>query len=507
MPNVPPTSLDTTEPGDSELSICDGFALFPELGVARAKTKLDDTQGTFFDKTLDFEVFKMSISSDHAAFVGVCGPSYAIKADTSVDTEYTIPPPGGASSGHLVLGEHVVRGGFQFGVIFQVSLDFLVTANLVVKHETLVDAFALVYINLIELIINELLALLGGGGGGGEEGNPNDIEMSSMSSDENDPQVDEGQPSGEGAGGTTKPGKFDGVGMVDVVPNPFAPSSATFTGSPSTTISPNLAYGFDIIPLILDAAGLEEVAAAADALEKIGCGFELGPGVQIGLPTDITLKGATISNHPFDSDGGQQGSEGTDEEATVTVLLEEETPVSPNLQPLTDQPEEIGLILEHQVGFELGLYFFADFVFFKVIHFGAQTGAIPLFYDEAPGGGPFTNHLDFVPGGGPVPFAAPNIAPTVGPYTANQPQGRWRDGVLARYGVSYFNSSYESPIGPLTNFDPQTRFFAFPQISNLPGAVPGADGIRVYRQFNDGSQVEQVAELDFTVATFVDDKP
>jgi hypothetical protein len=504
MANVPPTTLDTTEPGDSELSICDGFALFQEAGAFRAKTKLDDTQGTFFDKSLNFELFTMSVSADHSTFVGVCGPSYAIKADTSVDTAYQVPQPGQPSSAALVLDDHVIRGGFQAGVIFQINLEFVVTLDLVFKKTTLVDAFAGVYINLIELIINELLALLAGGGGGGEEGNPNDIELSSMDADQ--PDVEEGQPSGEGAGGKTKPGKFDGAGMIDVVTNPFAPSGdeSSFSGSPQTEINPSLAYGFDIVPLILDAAGLEEVAAAAEALEKIGCGFEMGPGVTIGLPTEITLKGATISNHPFDSNGGQPGSDGTDDDASVTVLLAEQTPISPNLQPLTDTPDEIGLLLEHEVGFSLGLFFFADFIFFKVIHFGAQTGQIPLFYSEVPGGGPFENHLDFVPGGGPVPFAAPNIAPTVGPYTANQPQGSWKNGVLARYGVSYFNSSYESEIGPLTDFDPEQRFFAFPVISNIPGAVPEADGVRVYREFNDGSPAVQVAELDFTVSSFTD---
>jgi hypothetical protein len=509
MANVLPTTLDTTLPGDSELTICDGFALFQEAGAFRAKTKLDDTSGTFFDTSLNFELFKMSVSADHSAFVGVCGPSYAIKADTSADTGYQVPAPGQPSSGNLVLDEHVIRGGFQCGVLFQINLEFLVTLNLVFKKETLVDAFAGVYINLIELIINELLALLAGGGGGGEEGNPNDIEMSSMSSVADAPDVEEGQPSGQGSGGTTKPGKFDGAGMINAVTNPFAPSgdNSTFNGPRTTEIAPNLAYGFDIVPLILDAAGLVEVAEAAEALEKIGCGFEMGPGVSIGLPTSITLLGATISNHPFGATGGQPGSPGPDDDATVTLYLEEETPISPNLQPLTDTPDEIGLLLEHEVGFSLGLFFFADFIFFKVIHFGAQTGEIPLFYTEAPGGGPFLNHLDFIPGGGPIPFAAPDIAPTVGAYTANQPQGSWTNGVLARYGVSYFNSSYESEIGPLTDFDPQQRFFAFPEISNIPGAVPEADGVRVYREFNDGSPPVQVAELDFTVENFIDTKP
>jgi hypothetical protein len=507
MANVLPTSLDTTMPGHSELTICDGFAFFKSLGTARARTSLDDTQGTFFDKSLNFELFEMKVSADHASFVGICGPAYAIKADTSVDTGYQVPAAGQPSSGTLVLDEHEIRGGFQFGVVFQLSVDLEVKLNLIFKKKTLVDVFAGVYINVLLLILNELLALLADGGGGGEEGNPNDLEKSTFTSDsDGDVTNEEGESSGEGE--NASPGKFDGAGMVDAIVNPFKPNTdATFSGPPQNSLEPNLAFGFDIVPLILEATGLEPLAAAAKALEDIGCGFEMGPGVTVGLPTEVKLTGATISNHPFDVTGGEPGSEGTDDDATVSLSLQEQTPISPNLQPLTDTADEIGLILEHQVGINVGLYFFADFVFFKVIHFGAQTGTIPLFFSQLPGGGPFENHLDFVPGGGPVPFAPPNVTPTVGPYTANQPQGRWQNGILAQYGFSYFNSSYESPIGPFSAFDSTQRFFAFPQISNIAGPVPEADGVRIYRRFNDGSPLERVGEVDFTTTTFVDNTP
>ena len=508
MANVLPTSLDTTMPGHSELTICDGFAFFKDLGTARARTSLDDTQGNFFDKSLDFELFQLSFTGDHATFVGICGPAYAIKADTSVDTGYQVPPAGQPSSGILVLDEHAIRGGFQFGVVFQLSVDFEIKLNLVFKKKTLVDVFAGVYINLLLLILNQILELLADGGGGGEEGNPNEFEMSTFTSSNGSTENEEGKSSGEGA--SASPGKFDGAGMVDAIVNPWKPSgSSQFNGPPSNELEPNLAFGFDIVPMIIEATGLEPLAAAAKALEDAGCGFEMGPGVTVGLPTEVKLVGATISNHPFDVTGGEPGSDGTDDDATVSLFLQEQTPISPNLQPLDATADEIGLILEHQVGINVGLYFFADFVFMKVLHFGAQTGTIPLFFSELPGGGPFQNSLDFVPGGGPVPFAPPNIAPTVGPYTANQPQGRWKNGILAQYGASYFNSSYESPIGPFSPLDPDQRFFAFPQISNMPGPVPEADGVRIYRLFNDGSPVEQVKEILFATGTttFVDTVP
>jgi hypothetical protein len=512
MPNVLPTTLDTTQPGHSDMTICDGFAFFQNLGTARTVTDLDDTQGSFFDKTINAEVFKITIASDHDSFLGFCGPAYAIKGDTLAETEFEIPAnEADGATGKLVLGDHAIRGGFQAGLVLQIDLDVNISLHFGFFHHTLLDAFALVYINLIQLILNELIALLTAGQAGGDSGDPNDIEMSSI--DPNGPDIDEGQPSGEGSGGEgpRRAGqKFDGAGMVDATTNPFVPGAggSTFTGPPSDVINPSLSYSFDILPLVLEATGIEPLAALSKALEEAGCGLELGPGISIGLPTRVTLAGATISNHPFDVTGGSVPSSG---EATVELELKERTPVSPQLQPLSDPADEIGFLLEHQVGVSVGAYVFIELMFFKVIHIGAQSGELPLFYsvDYDPIGGPYENHLDFVPGGGPVPFAAPNVTPTITGYTANQPQGRWKDGILARYGVSYFNSDYESPIGPLTAFDPQQRFFAFPTMTNLAGPVPNAVGIRIYREFNDGSSPERVGEIEFDqfITTFTDTTP
>jgi hypothetical protein len=513
MPNVIPTTLDTTQPGHSELTICDGFALYQDLGIARARTSLDDTQGSFFDKTINFEVFKITIASDHADFLGVCGPGYAIKADTLAETEFTIPAnEADGGTGTLVLGEHAIRGGFQCGLIFQIDIDVNISAHIGFFHHTLVDVFGLVYINFIQLILNELIALLTAGQGGGDSGDPNDIELSEIDPNNGNPEVEEGHPSGEGSGGEgPKPAgqKFDGAGMVDASTNPFVPGAETsFTGPPADVIEPSLSYGFDIIPLIIEASGLEPLAAVAHALEDVGSGIELGPGFSVGLPTTITLEGATIDNHPFDVTGGRVPSGGG--EATVELDLVEQTPVSPNLQPLEDPADEIGFLLKHEVGISVGLYFFAEVMFFKVIHIGAQTGQLPLFFStSSPTGGPFHNQLSFVPGGGPVPFAPPDTPVTITGYTANQPQGRWQGGILARYGVSYFNSDYESPLGPLTVFDAQSRFFAFPTMTDLPGPVPDAVGIRIYREFNDGSNPERVGEIEFddVITTFTDTTP
>jgi hypothetical protein len=291
------------------------------------------------------------------------------------------------------------------------------------------------------------------------------------------------------------------------------PPNQPFNGTPSGQINPQIGFNFSLVPLFADIPFLDILYGLDEALEAIGGGFGFGPGLSIGLPTTVTLKGATISNHPFDVT--KATNLGSGDETITEYELSERTPIDPHLQPLGDTADEIGALLEHKVGIEIGLYFFVDLTFFKVINIGAQTGTLPLIDVPLPpaAGGPFENQLSFIPGGGAVPFDAPDTAPTVGPYTANQPQGRWKDGVLAQYGVSFFSDVYESPIGPFSGLDPQQRFFAFPQISNIEtGPLVGdgdqIQGRKIYRLFNDGSPVELVGTInDSSTTTFTDTKP
>jgi hypothetical protein len=46
-------------------------------------------------------------------------------------------------------------------------------------------------------------------------------------------------------------------------------------------------------------------------------------------------------------------------------------------------------------------------------------------------------------------------------------------------------------------------------MTNLAGPVPNAVGIRIYREFNDGSSPERVGEIEFDqfITTFTDTTP
>ena len=521
MPNVPPTTITTDSPKGGELNLADGFALFPWLGALRTGVNLNKGTGTFLEKTINFEFIKLDVGIFHSTFIGACGPSYATEINTEPETSYTIPAPGQPASASLVLGDHALRGGFQYGIDFEISFAFTVDLDLVVEKKRLVDIDAAIDIDVIQLIIFLVKKLLGNGGGGQAEGDPNELELSTFKSDSSGSVeqmgIAEGEeeppskPTGGKATGSVK-GEFAGSGMVDVIADPWYPHppGVAIPGAPKNTLEPSLSFDFSMIPLFAEVPFLDILYGFNETLEAIEGGFGLGPGLAVGFPVTVTLEGATIDNHPFDpvSATGEAGNK-------TNVQLAEQTPVSQDLAPLREKPEEIGVLLKHEVGFSVGLYFFVELSAAKVINLGARTGTLPLVPDvplPKAVGGPFHSQLSFVPGGGPVPFPPPNVAPTVGPYTANQPQGRWKDGVLARYGVSFFSANYESPIGPLSAFDPQNRFFAFPELSNIEIPPFVADnpikGRNIYRQFNDGSELELVGTInDVTSSTFTDTKP
>ncbi|MGH2955404.1 MAG: hypothetical protein ACRDL6_00210 [Solirubrobacterales bacterium] len=516
MPNIIPTHITTDSPGSGELNLNDGFPIFGWLGTLRAGTNLNSATGTFLDKSVNFEFLKIYTGIFHSAFIGICGPSWAFEADTDASTSYVIPPVGQPGSGTLVLGDHDIRGGFQYGIDFEIDFDVEVDLNLVFTKKKLIDFDAGIDINVIDLIIDLIEYLLEGGGGGQAEGNPNDLEMSTFHSDSDGSEsIDEGQNTSTSKGGP-KTGKakpeFAGTGMVDFVNDPWLqPPGKTVQGAPSNKIIPQLGFNFSIVPLFADIPFLDVIYGFNEALSEVGGSFGFGPGLAVGFPVTVTLDGATIDNHPFNVTSATASGSGN---TNTTLPLVEQSPVSPNLQPLKQTPDEIGLMFSHIVGIELELYFFIELTFLEVFHIGAQTGDIPLATDpEIPGGagGPWHNQLSFIPGGGEVPFGPPTTAPTVGPYTANQPQGRWKNGILARYGISFFDDNYESPIGPFSAFDPEQRFFAFPQLSDIEAPLSADDSIKgrnVYRQFNDGSEPELVGTInDDTTTTFLDDKP
>lgn len=523
MPHVEPTTLTTDREGrEGTLSIADGFALFPWMGAIRAGATLADWHGLFFDKTINLELMRFGFAGFFQTFVGVCGPAFAVEAEIEESTEYEIPPPGTPTAGKLALAEHAMRGGFQYGIDFQLALEAEAEENLIFDKRRLFSVEAEIEIDVINLIFVILKRLLGvgednksHGKGGAAEGN--EMEMSTFSSNgevEENTGTPDHNPGGHGNPHAHHEPEWGitGVGLVDLVHNPWLiPKGSRWTGeAPAAELNPSMALNFSIVPLLAEIPVLDALYAVNEALEALGGGFELGPGITLSLPTKVRLKGATISNHPFELDGAELVEE--DGEEVSEYELKELEPVDPRLQPLTEHADEIGILIEHEVGFRVGLHFFAEFSVAYVFHIGFSTGDLPLFESKLPGvgnlGGPFRNRLSFVPGGGEVPFEEPSSAPKIAGYQRNQPINEWTHGRLAQYAVSFYNDEYETKLGPYTDLNPVDRFFAYAKLTDIP--VPHHDdrkivGRRIWRKFEDEDFPRLVAEIpDRTTTAFED---
>jgi hypothetical protein len=513
MPNVKPTKITTDSAGSSPLNLQDGIAFFPKLGAIRLGTRIKALNGTWCEKTLNFEVFKFDINVSHESFLGACGPAYALDIETDAATSYTTPAPGNPSSGELVVKDASLRGGFQFGVDFGITiaaeLDFHYGFG-TKKLLSINDSISLDLMTILELVIDVIEAMLAEKS---TSESPGDYELGTIKdADSPDPDTDEGSPSPAPAGkkgvGVKRP-EYSSSGLVDYVPKAWFPGAGQSTKQhqaaddkgnypPAATVDPQLSWNFNVIPLFEGVPFLDALYAFDEAWTKISGDFAFGPGFAVGLPTTVRIKGATIGHHRFDVTEAETANSAT---GKMTLTLAEQTPVDESLQPLGAEVQEIGVLLEHEVAFELDLYFFISFGFGKVFHLGAQTGNIPII--DVPIGGPYETPLSFVPGGGPEPFLAPMTAPAILSYDDNQPRGPWKEGITAHYAISYYDDNYETVLGPPS---PETsRFFAGPIVGNLETYGLSGDeppiGRRIYRQFNDGTDYQLVAEIPDQTST------
>jgi hypothetical protein len=509
------TTLTTDEPGhEGQLAIVDGFAFFQnkegkQLTVRGAGSSSGFNHSTA--KTLNFEIFKLEFGAGIQAFAGIAGPAFGVELDLTSESHYSIPAPGEASTGELVFEGTGLRGGLNVGcdVGFYFTIDVdRAFGKKVLSLDLGADFDVLNF--LFDLILEKAL------GSGEKTGHS---EMTKPPSGIEQMGVEEG-PEGtkppHRVPGARPTNEFTGFGPVDFNGAPWTTGKGTHSnGPPVGTIQPVWGDSINIVPLtgFLPPPG-DCLAVIDKGLKAVWGGLAFGPGIGFGFPVTVKIPEATVGHHRFKVTDAFTAN--TANEPEVTFTISQETPVDPSLKPLGESVDEVGLLFEHTVGFEISLYFFIEISFLKVCHFGAQTGNINLKTWQNALGGPFQNSLSFVPGGGPVPFGPPTTKPTITGYTANQPQGEWKNGRLAKYSFTYFNDFYETERGPESDVNPDDRFFAFAKLSNITVPPPEnpvhpATGRRIYRQFTgDGQEhpVELIGEIANTTATtFTDTHP
>jgi hypothetical protein len=122
MPDFPTTTIETS----SALDICQGFALIPALGTARAAVQGSNVQRDLFS-VVNYTVIatRINLNLRWSYFVGVCGPAYAYSTHVSGSTDganasFNFGGKYGANGGNL----DGVAGGVQFGVELAFTFGF-----------------------------------------------------------------------------------------------------------------------------------------------------------------------------------------------------------------------------------------------------------------------------------------------------------------------------------------------------------------------------------------------
>ena len=321
MTEIKKTLIATSDP----LSICQGFALFPQVGTIRAGVSVSDTTGSIFDTKNTLLVWRLTADAGYDVFMGVCGPAYAAEMDLEGSFENS-----GLS---LTVSEDAIQAGFFFGLTvglhFSINVEQYEThivwkgwhTHLESKWEKVGSIGPSIEVDMIELILTFIQAAL-------EE-----------SGDENAflTKVEQFTPKLLGS-----------WGMYDEQKNKFVENGGKMVAKPTFNIP------IDITSLV------PELKAVNEVLKAFWCHFGTGP--QIGVQIPVTVELAKIKLDSTEYTGLSFGS------GKVTGKTSSADPAD---------PKELGVTLNHTPSFDLTLGVFASLQLCKLFNVSASI-SIPI---------------------------------------------------------------------------------------------------------------------------------
>jgi hypothetical protein len=336
VPPIAKTLIATSLPVD----LCRGFALFPDLGVARAGITVNGSITEIFNLAeTTIIAFRASFNLSGGLFIGMCGPSYAIAL--FAEGQYT------ASQLSLAVTGDDTQAGFLFG--FNVSAKFTARAQVInlrwftdgwnsrIQSEW-IDAFDRTFdfkLDVVELVIRLLLNKL---------------------AKDNRASV-----------------SYNLLKAADVLPllgsySIFGQSvDAIGSGRGRITVRPRVNLPINIAPLLKK---IPKVGAVIKVLKKAGFTFSFGPLFTLTIPVTIRVVGFGVDDATY------QTNLTWDNAGNVVARY-----TSGNV-PAAAQEIDMGLsnAIDSRFGFHLGV--FANLKFLKVFNIGA-TYSIDI--------GPFLN--------------------------------------------------------------------------------------------------------------------
>lgn len=287
MATIAKTELGTTDP----LDICFGYDMIQGFSIDVGYEK----NGTIFSTSIDLLVVKFQAAASWAAFVGMCGPRYAIKVFLEGETTNT----SGGSDLTLTATNDAMDAGMLFGIEVTFTIGCTIAnadfhwvwdgwhSHISRSWNNLVNVNFTAAIDLFSILITVIQKAL---------------------------DDDEGV-------------LFKQV--TNIIPNLaqaygfFASSKNNFSTGPYANATPVLTLPINIVPF-LEETPLAPIYALDELLQTIWGGFALGPQLGLGTPVKVQMKsigvGSATYNNISNTNGTITGSSTSAADANPTTM-------------------------------------------------------------------------------------------------------------------------------------------------------------------------------------------
>ena len=332
--------IGTSDP----INLCDGFALFPGIGTARAGVAENNQSTTVLNTHPTILLWRFSAKAGYTLFMGVCGPAYALLFSVP---ELQWSDVAGQQQVRMRVSGDDLQAGFFIGLTIDLNLNFSIMESVAIhwytpwkrKWEGKFSFNFDLKFDLINLILTVILLIL-------KEDGKTDTLLQKVNS--------------------IAPSLLGTWGMFDEKKNQFASNAGTLEVNPTFTVPINL------VPYI---PGLSEID---EGLQVILGYLRAGPSVGISIPTTVSLAKITI-------DGNAYPISSVDSSGNVTAE---------GSAKIAAAPETAGVELEHKPGFDIDFGVFAAVGVLKLFNLSASYSfPVLALLGITVAAGPFSNTL------------------------------------------------------------------------------------------------------------------
>lgn len=324
------TTIATTRVATSNdpSNICQGLALFPAVGQAKAGIAVNNTTGSIFKTSPEVWPMRLNASAGYQVFMGLCGPGYGVGLDAAVQVDGT-HATFTASNDVLAAG---MFAGFTVGLNFNIVLDVwkphfpctrvfgipvcspIPTGGEWVRAASVGPSVKFDLINIILTLVRMML----------DEAGKKDTLLQKVNN--------------------ITPALLGTWGMFDLQKNSFSKNNGTMTAKPTFNIPVDIS---SFIPAL---------KAINTTLKALMCGFQTGPQIGLQIPVSVSVDKITLDTTEvaITSYSGGKGS------GTASASL-------------PTNPQKMTLSFKHSPGFDFTLGWFANLSLCKLFSIGGNV--------------------------------------------------------------------------------------------------------------------------------------